>query len=312
MNLYSDSTEVDYRGSEVSVEAFVRVLTGRHKPGTVENKKLHSDGESDLLVYLTGHGGDEFIKFQDDEEIAADDFRDIFREMRAKRRYGRILFIVDTCQAATLASKFSRDQTPEIFFIGSSLKSENSYAHHSDPFLGVAVIDRFTRSMLHYFHNLYTPSSTISDLLSYVDKPRELRAHVAVTSTLTTDGGGGSSGGLLLADFFSSSLPVTMTRQSILPPPALLPSLFSENDRPSSLKAKSPDIELFLSKLTSLRSMESKEYLADRHSDGIYLFHSSPMLGEIPESDAETDTLSFYLWILIIVALMCWFQESKP
>ncbi|GMH72615.1 hypothetical protein TrRE_jg3011 [Triparma retinervis] len=111
LNLYSDSTEVDYRGSEVSVESFSRVLTGRHKPGTVPNKKLHTTEDSDLLVYMTGHGGDEFLKFQDDEEIATDDLRDIFKEMRAKGRYGRILFIVDTCQAATLASK-TRTPTP--------------------------------------------------------------------------------------------------------------------------------------------------------------------------------------------------------
>ena len=33
------------------------------------SKRLLSDGGSNVLVYLAGHGGDDFMKFQDQEEI---------------------------------------------------------------------------------------------------------------------------------------------------------------------------------------------------------------------------------------------------
>jgi glycosylphosphatidylinositol transamidase (GPIT) subunit GPI8 len=39
------------------------------------------------LVYMTGHGGKEFLKFQDAEEISAFDLADAFAQMWEKKRY---------------------------------------------------------------------------------------------------------------------------------------------------------------------------------------------------------------------------------
>ena len=56
--------QVDYRGYEVTVENFIRVLTGRLPPSTPRSKRLLSDERSNILIYMTGHGGDGFLKFQ--------------------------------------------------------------------------------------------------------------------------------------------------------------------------------------------------------------------------------------------------------
>jgi glycosylphosphatidylinositol transamidase (GPIT) subunit GPI8 len=45
-----------------------------------------TDERSNILVYMTGHGGDEFLKFQDAEEISAFDLADAFQTMWAKKR----------------------------------------------------------------------------------------------------------------------------------------------------------------------------------------------------------------------------------
>jgi len=37
---------------------------------------------------MTGHGGDEFLKFQDSEEISAFDIADAFEQMWQKKRCG--------------------------------------------------------------------------------------------------------------------------------------------------------------------------------------------------------------------------------
>lgn len=63
-NLYTNSTEVDYRNYEVTLDTIIRVLTDRHAPGTARSRRLLSDDASNVLVYLTGHGGDEFMKIQ--------------------------------------------------------------------------------------------------------------------------------------------------------------------------------------------------------------------------------------------------------
>ena len=60
-----------------------------------------------MLFYLTGHGGDEFLKFQDQREILSRDVADALSHMHAVGRYNEVLFIVDTCQAETLANEGS-------------------------------------------------------------------------------------------------------------------------------------------------------------------------------------------------------------
>lgn len=66
-----EGVEVDYRGYEVNVESFLRLLTGRYGDELPASKRLLSDARSNVFVYMTGHGGDEFLKFQDNEEVGA-------------------------------------------------------------------------------------------------------------------------------------------------------------------------------------------------------------------------------------------------
>uniref|UniRef100_A0A915CET8 GPI-anchor transamidase n=1 Tax=Parascaris univalens TaxID=6257 RepID=A0A915CET8_PARUN len=87
INLYGTEVEVDYRGYEVSVENFVRVMTGRVHPATPRSKRLLSDHQSNVLVYLTGHGGDGFLKFQDSEELTNVDLADAIETMFQSNRY---------------------------------------------------------------------------------------------------------------------------------------------------------------------------------------------------------------------------------
>jgi phosphatidylinositol glycan class K len=79
--------QVDYRGYEVNVENFMRVLTGRHEAAVPRSKRLLSDEGSHILLYMTGHGGDEFLKFQDSEELQSHDLADVVKQMKEKHRY---------------------------------------------------------------------------------------------------------------------------------------------------------------------------------------------------------------------------------
>ena len=125
VNLYGDDVEVDYRGYDVTVENMIRVLTGRHDDDVPSTKRLLSDSSSNVLIYMTGHGGDQFLKFQDHEEITSQDLADAFEQMYVKKRYNELLFIIDTCQANTLFDSF---YSPNILSMGSSRKEESSYA----------------------------------------------------------------------------------------------------------------------------------------------------------------------------------------
>lgn len=72
---------------QVSVENFVRLLTGRVPPDTPRSKRLLTDEGSNILIYLTGHGGDGFLKFQDSEEVTSQELADALEQMWQKKRY---------------------------------------------------------------------------------------------------------------------------------------------------------------------------------------------------------------------------------
>ncbi|KAK7282069.1 hypothetical protein RIF29_10587 [Crotalaria pallida] len=180
LNLYGDNVEVDYRGYEVTVENFLRVLTGRHETAVPRSKRLLSDEGSHILLYMTGHGGDEFLKFQDSEELQSHDLADAVKQMKEEAEskeqglylefliclFKELLIMVDTCQASTL---FSQLHSPGVLAIGSSMKGENSYSHHLDSDVGVSVVDRFTFYTLAFFErlNMYDNASLSSLFNSY-------------------------------------------------------------------------------------------------------------------------------------------------
>jgi len=166
LDLYGDDVEVDYRGYEVTVTNLLRLLTGRVPAHMPRSKRLDSDEHSNIFLYMTGHGGDEFLKFQDSEEISAYDLADAIEQMWEKRRYHELLFMIDTCQAATMASRL---YSPNVIAVGSSLKGENSYSYTTDYAVGVPLIDRYTRVVLEYMEKVTrTSAQTLQELFSSV------------------------------------------------------------------------------------------------------------------------------------------------
>ncbi|TPX30413.1 hypothetical protein SmJEL517_g06012 [Synchytrium microbalum] len=197
IDLYGANIEVDYRGYEVTVENFIRLLTGRVHPDMPRSKRLLTDDRSNIMVFLTGHGGDEFLKFQDTEEISSHDIGDAFAQMWEKRRYHEILFIADTCQATSL---FSQLHSPNILGTGSSLTGENSYSHHADNEIGVAVVDSFTHFNLEVLERLGPEDqSTLAVLFATYD-PRLIHSHPGFREDLFPRGREKS----LVTDFFGS------------------------------------------------------------------------------------------------------------
>ncbi|KAI1617230.1 GPI anchor transamidase [Exophiala viscosa] len=169
MDLYGENVEVDYRGYEVTVENFIRLLTDRWEEGVPASKRLQTDEGSNILIYMTGHGGSEFLKFQDSEEISSWDLADAFSQMREKKRYNEMLFMIDTCQANTLYRQF---YASGVIATGSSEEDESSYSHHADNDVGVAVIDRWTYYVLEFLETQVTgPNSdkTLGDLFDSYD-----------------------------------------------------------------------------------------------------------------------------------------------
>ena len=231
VELYGDDIEVDYRGTEVTPETMIRVLTNKHARGTPRSKKLLTDGASNILVYITGHGGDGFIKFQDQQELRAQELADAFAQMYAKNRYNEVFFIAETCQAATLAKAIT---SPRILALSSSALGENSFSHHADPDIGVYVIDRFTYHTLDFFEQLnventktvdeYVKTLTHEKLLSNAVLDTKTFRHRAMNTVKLTEFFGGVSKTKVLSGVFdwfvgaTSTQKVSTTRGARKPP----------------------------------------------------------------------------------------------
>ncbi|KAF2706341.1 hypothetical protein K504DRAFT_459640 [Pleomassaria siparia CBS 279.74] len=202
LDLYGDNIEVDYRGYEVTVENFIRLMTDRVGEDMPRSKRLLTDDRSNILVYMTGHGGNEFLKFQDAEEISAFDLADAFEQMWEKKRYHEILFMIDTCQANTMYSKF---YSPNILATGSSEIDQSSYSHHADNDVGVAVIDRYTYYNLEFLESqVQEPTSklTMGDLFDSYDEEK-IHSHPGVRYDLFP-GGESEARSRLVLDFFGN------------------------------------------------------------------------------------------------------------
>ena len=177
LDVYGEEIEVDYRGNEVTVENFIRLLTDRWDEDVPRSKRLLSDDNSNVLLYLTGHGGNDFLKFQDADDIGAQDLADVIDEMYYKGRFNELLFMIDTCEANTMYSKIN---TPNVISVGSSMIDESSYANSTDERLGVALIDRFTSLNLKYLEQVTKDSKlTLADLFDSYN-PSEIMSHPGI------------------------------------------------------------------------------------------------------------------------------------
>ncbi|KAG5985607.1 glycosylphosphatidylinositol anchor biosynthesis [Claviceps pusilla] len=212
VDLYGDNIEVDYRGYEVTVENFIRLLTDRVGDEMPRSKRLLTDERSNILVYMTGHGGNEFLKFQDAEEIGSFDLADAFQQMWEKKRYHEILFMIDTCQANTM---YSRLYSPNIIATGSSELDQSSYSHHADNDVGVAVIDRYTYYNLEFLENQVkdlTSRKTVGELFDSYDYEK-IHSHAGVRYDLFP-GGAEAARSRLITDFFGNIQNVEVDRDA--------------------------------------------------------------------------------------------------
>lgn len=197
IDLYGESIEVDYRGYEVTVENFMRLLTDKWDSDQPRSKRLLTDENSNIFIYLTGHGGNEFLKFQDAEEISAHDLADAFSQMYDQKRYNEIFFMIDTCQANTMYEKI---HSPNILAVGSSEIEESSYSHHSDMDIGVAVIDRFTYYTLDFLEKIDRDSKETMDKLFAEYTFENVHSHPGIRTDLFKR----NVSEVLLTDFFGN------------------------------------------------------------------------------------------------------------
>ena len=220
IDLYPRDIEVDYKQEEVTVENFLGVLTDRQPDRRMlsANKRLRSGPRSRLLLYMSGHGGDPFLKFNDQFELPAADLANALADAFSLGRFAEVLVLIDTCQASTITAALHQppafwrllgddeeSQPPLVASLASSKAAENSFSHEIDPHLGVAVSDRFTYQMHTYLRQYASGEAkgggggkASRARLSVADLQAHLVRHGRLLSTVVA---GASGGGRILSNW---------------------------------------------------------------------------------------------------------------
>lgn len=59
---------------------------------------------------LPGHGGNDFLKFRDREELLGQDLADALEQMHARGRYREVLLLIETCQVSCSRHRTAQSQ----------------------------------------------------------------------------------------------------------------------------------------------------------------------------------------------------------
>jgi phosphatidylinositol glycan class K len=176
-------------GDDVTVDHF-RALLSR---GPVRGRMTNLSGAAHMLLYLTGHGGDEFLKFRDAEELRAAEFVATVSAMKRVLRFRELLIILDTCQAESF---FRHIATDGVTAIASSAAGQTAKSSSYDSVIGVPTGDLFSAAFCSCVMRLGR-NATIADLWTDLAK-----VNVESTPKVVQFNAPRPLGEMHLADFF--------------------------------------------------------------------------------------------------------------
>ena len=94
-----------------------------------------------------------------------------------------MLIMADTCEGHSLSAHLTPEETPEVGFVSSSLRAENSYSKDSDKRLGVLITDRWTHFVDFHLSRTGSRPLSIAALMDLVQR-ENLMSNIGRHSTM--------------------------------------------------------------------------------------------------------------------------------
>jgi len=110
--------KIDYKGSDVTPENFMKVLTG-----TASGKNLGSTADDNVFVFFSDHGAAGLIAFPSSELHKAD-LQNTFETMHSNNMYKKLTFYLETCESGSMFEGLS---TPGVYALSAASPSESSW-----------------------------------------------------------------------------------------------------------------------------------------------------------------------------------------
>jgi phosphatidylinositol glycan class K len=165
-NNYCLDPQIDVRGEDLNEVSVINIIKGLYEPYQPLSQKLLSDENSDIMFYFSGHSGDEFFKIQDSKVLYARDIGIALDIAYKKKKYKRIMFISDTCEAF---SWFNYVQAPNIMYQASSGLGESALSHGYDEELNNSLSDKYSYLLVKYLNDRYRKDFKHSSVQSFYE-----------------------------------------------------------------------------------------------------------------------------------------------
>ena len=131
---------IDYKEADVHNYQLLDILRGRKMSMFNQFRQLNTDKNSRIIIIVTSHGGENFIKVRGKLVILSDELNRTLNEMYIKQRYKEIVFVLDTCEGYSL---FDNVNVPNVYFVASALLNQKASSYSFDGNLMGPTADKF-------------------------------------------------------------------------------------------------------------------------------------------------------------------------
>ncbi len=135
-----ENIDINYQESDFHNYQLLDILRGRKLNQFNGARQLKSDKNYKILVIITSHGGENFIKVRNFLVVLTDELNRTLNEMYIKGKYKELLFVLDTCEGYTL---YKHVNVPNIYFVASSLLGQKSSSYSYDENIMGPTVDKF-------------------------------------------------------------------------------------------------------------------------------------------------------------------------
>lgn len=160
LNLYKN-IRPNYKNHNVRDFQLRNVIRNRYDEFTPGRNRLfiNVEKQKNLFIYLTGHGGSNYLKIQEYNILSSAEFSLYIQELLIKNYYKFIFVVIDTCHGYSFYDDLLRfvkkNKIENVFLVASSNRVQNSMSLFSNDFLSVSTVDRFTYNFFDYLKNIY-------------------------------------------------------------------------------------------------------------------------------------------------------------
>ena len=161
-----ESIDINFQESDFHNYQLLDIFRGRKLNQFNGFRQLNSDKNSRIVVIITSHGGENFIKVRNFLVVLTDELNRTLNEMYIKGKYKEIIFVLDTCEGYTL---YNHVNIPNIYFVSSSALGQKSQSYSYDENLMGPTVDKFhflMYNMLTDIHKNKLYNTTVDQLFN--------------------------------------------------------------------------------------------------------------------------------------------------